>query len=126
MNLPVHEWAEAVLSAVLLASRDAGVLALAIGGILLVCGRKIPPAWRHGLWLLVVMRLLLPALPGGMLSWQRLLPAPAPVAVAVEPTAPPARPLDSPPPPLLAEAVDEAALPMSTPVASPPPTATPS
>ncbi len=128
MSPLVHEWAEAALSAVLLASRDAGVLALAVGGILLVCGRKIPPAWRHGLWLLVVVRLLLPALPGGMLSWQRLLPAPAPAAIVAEPTAPPVRPADSPPPPPLAGAMDEAPLPMPVPVASTAsavPTATP-
>ncbi|NLT72367.1 MAG: hypothetical protein GXX91_16965, partial [Verrucomicrobiaceae bacterium] len=101
----MSESADAIFSAVLLASRDAAVLALAIGGILLAIGRRIPPAWRHGLWLLVAVRLLLPALPGGMLSWQRLLPDSASV-VATGSIAPPVEPADSPAPPPLAESTD--------------------
>lgn len=57
---------------VLLASRDAAILAVGIGGILLVFGGKIPAVWRHLIWLLVAVRLLLPVLPSSSLSWQVL------------------------------------------------------
>lgn len=56
-----------------LASRDAAVLALLVGCLLLCAGRFLPAGWRHGLWLLVAVRLLMPVLPTGPLSWQRIL-----------------------------------------------------
>ena len=55
---------------VLLATRDAAVLALFIGGVLFFCGGRIAPGWRHGLWLLVAVRLLLPVLPDSAFSWR--------------------------------------------------------
>jgi len=55
---------------VLLATRDAAVLALFIGGVLFFCGGRIAPGWRRGLWLLVAVRLLLPVLPDSAFSWR--------------------------------------------------------
>lgn len=60
---------------ILLASRDAAVLAFAIGILLWIFGRRIAPAWRHMLWLLVAVRLVLPVLPSSPVSWQRLVPS---------------------------------------------------
>ncbi len=48
-----------ILPAILLASRDAAILALVVGAVLLLFLRRLPPVWRHGLWMLVVV----PALP---------------------------------------------------------------
>ncbi|MCF6314360.1 MAG: M56 family metallopeptidase, partial [Verrucomicrobiales bacterium] len=59
----------------LLASRDAAVLALGIGLILLIFGRRMSPLWRHRLWLLVALRLLLPVLPTSPTSWKAFLPS---------------------------------------------------
>ena len=65
-----------LFSPVMLASRDAAFLALLIGAILLLFLRRLPPAWRHGLWMLVVFRLLLPTLPESAFSWRTwLVPA---------------------------------------------------
>lgn len=61
------------METLLMASRDAAILAVATGGLLLVAGRRIPAGWRHGLWLLVAVRLLMPALPTSPVSWQRVL-----------------------------------------------------
>lgn len=59
-----------IFPVVLLASRDAAVLALLIAAVLVLAGRRTAPAWRHGLWLLVVVRLLMPDLPDSALSWR--------------------------------------------------------
>lgn len=85
----MSEILDAVFSSVLLASRDASILALAVGTILFSLGRKIPPVWRHVLWLVVVVRLILPAVPDGKLSWQRLLPETHATSVGIDPTNPP-------------------------------------
>ncbi len=61
----------------LIASRDAALMALAVGGVLALARHRIPAAWRHALWLLVAVRLALPVLPSSPLSWQRLLPSEA-------------------------------------------------
>ncbi len=68
------------MDTLLIASRDAGILALAIGSLLLVAGRRIPAGWRHGLWLLVAVRLLMPTLPTSAVSWQHLLETEKPAA----------------------------------------------
>lgn len=45
--------------------------------------RSLPPRWRYGLWLLVIVRLLLPVAPGSSLSLSQLVDlAPDPVASA--------------------------------------------
>lgn len=56
---------------VLTASRDAAVLALFVWIVLLLFRQRLPPAWRHALWMLVAIRLLLPVLPGSVFSWQQ-------------------------------------------------------
>lgn len=56
---------------ILTASRDAAVLALFVGIVLLLSRQRLPPAWRHTMWMLVVIRLLLPVLPGSVFSWQQ-------------------------------------------------------
>ncbi len=53
------------------ASRDAAVLALFVGIVLLLSRQRLPPAWRHAMWMLVAIRLLLPVLPGSVFSWQQ-------------------------------------------------------
>lgn len=58
-----------IFNSVFPASRDAAVLTIAIG-ILLLGFRRLPSAWRHAIWLLVVVRLLLPVLPESSLSWR--------------------------------------------------------
>lgn len=85
-----------VFSSVLVASRDAAVLALAVAFILFLVGRKIPAAWRHGLWMLIVIRLLLPELPDSTLSWQRLLPVNNPVVTEVPAAISPVQPREIP------------------------------
>lgn len=63
-------WSESLL----LASRDGALLALAIGVLLPLAGRHISAGWRHGLWLLVPLRLIMPVLPTSPVSWQRVMP----------------------------------------------------
>ncbi len=75
------------------ASRDAAILALAIGGLLALVGRQMPVAWRHRLWLLVALRLMLPVVPASPVSWQRAIPV-------VEPSVPPAMTSQVPVPPV--------------------------
>lgn len=58
---------------VLTASRDATVLALFVGIVVLLFRQRLPPAWRHAMWMLVAIRLLLPVLPGSVFSWQQWL-----------------------------------------------------
>ncbi len=78
---------------VLAASRDAAVLALAVGVVLIISGSRIPPFWRHGLWLLVAVRLALPVLPGSSFSWKNwMLPAPSVSAPAAQVVAAPNEP----------------------------------
>jgi len=61
---------------VLTASRDAAVLALLVWIVLLLSRQRLPPAWRHAMWMLVAIRLLLPVLPGSVFSWQQWLSSP--------------------------------------------------
>ena len=97
----MSDWTESLFVPVLLASRDAAILALAIGGILLLLGRKIPPAWRHLIWLLVAVRLLLPVLPPSPVSWQVLFPdtTASSLPVVKADARPSVLPTVSPPPP---------------------------
>ena len=62
-----------IFTSVLEATRDASILALAVGGILWLLGNRITAQWRHLLWLLVVVRLIMPILPTSDFSWQKLL-----------------------------------------------------
>ncbi len=65
----MNVWMENLLAA----SRDAAVLAMMVGLLLAICGRYVPAGWRHGLWLLVAARLLMPVLPESPVSVQRVL-----------------------------------------------------
>lgn len=49
-------------------SAHAAVLALVVWGLERTVCRRLPPRWRYGLWLLVVVRLLIPIAPGSPLS----------------------------------------------------------
>lgn len=66
----MSSWSESLL----LASRDGALLALTIGVLLPLAGRHISAGWRHGLWLLVPLRLMMPVLPTSPVSWQRVMP----------------------------------------------------
>ncbi|MBK1790939.1 M56 family metallopeptidase [Persicirhabdus sediminis] len=55
---------------VLEASAIASVLAVVIFLLLLIAGKRIAPSWRHGLSLLVVVRLLLISPPSAETSWE--------------------------------------------------------
>jgi len=59
---------------VVASSLDAVVLALLVGGVLLLVGNRLAPVWRHALWLLVALRLLLPVAPESPLSWRHWAP----------------------------------------------------
>jgi beta-lactamase regulating signal transducer with metallopeptidase domain/protein involved in polysaccharide export with SLBB domain len=50
------------------ASWQASVLALLVLVVHLTVGRRIPPRWRHALWMLVLVRLALPVVPHARLS----------------------------------------------------------
>src|SRR5262245_29926276 len=54
------------------ASWQASVLILLLALLLWICGRKMSPAWRYGLWLLVLVRLVLPwsvESPSSLFNW---------------------------------------------------------
>src|SRR5215468_9132664 len=54
---------EAILAWVLQSSWQAGILVLVVLLAQTIFRRQLSPAWRYGLWLLVLIRLLLPASP---------------------------------------------------------------
>jgi len=69
---------EAIFSWILAASWQASVLALLVLAFQFALGPRLNPRWRYALWLLVLVRLVLPALPESALSlFQFAPPAPA-------------------------------------------------
>ncbi len=70
-------------------SWQAGILAAIILLLRAALGNRLTPAWRYRLWLLVVLRLLLPDLPASRFSVNEAVPfpvtAPLPVAAPVTP-----------------------------------------
>jgi bla regulator protein BlaR1 len=72
---------EAVFGWLLEASWQASVLAILVLCLQWLFGEKLNPRWHHALWLLVVARLLLPALPESTLSLFQFAPK-APLAIA--------------------------------------------
>lgn len=76
----MSEWMETLLRA----SRDAAVLSLMIGLLLVFVGRYLPAGWRHGLWLLVAARLLMLILPESPVSMQRVFENEVSAAPSVE------------------------------------------
>lgn len=49
-------------------SWQAAVLVAIVAGVQLVFGRLLAPRWRYALWMLVVVRLLMPVLPASRWS----------------------------------------------------------
>lgn len=74
------------------ASWQASVLAGLVLLIQQVFRSRLPARWRHGLWLLVVLRLILPALPASHLSIFRVVP-PAPTREFFPPLVPQRSPI---------------------------------
>jgi beta-lactamase regulating signal transducer with metallopeptidase domain len=101
MNVALQnlEW---IFGCLFTASWEASVLALVVLGIQGIFGARLNPRWRHALWLLVILRLILPVLPESALSLFQFAP-PAPTALAVKVTAP----LFDAPPPLLLPSMPE-------------------
>src|SRR5277367_2656481 len=66
---------ESIFSWVLTASWQASVLALLVLVAQATLGRRLNPRWRYALWLLVVLRLVLPSLPESPFSLFRFAPA---------------------------------------------------
>jgi hypothetical protein len=67
---------EAVFAWLLTASWQASVLALFVFSIQGIFGSRLNPRWRYALWLLVLVRLVLPALPESALSLFQFAPPP--------------------------------------------------
>lgn len=65
---------EPVFESILIASRDASIIALMVFVLLKIAGERVTPGWRHLLWLLVALRLVTPTFSASPISWQRLLP----------------------------------------------------
>src|SRR5260221_2950557 len=78
---------EQVFGWLVAASWQASVLAVFILLIQWVLGSRLNPRWRYALWLLVLLRLVLPALPESALSLFQFAPPP-PAALAVSVTEP--------------------------------------
>ena len=69
---------EGVFGWLLAASWQASVLALLVLALQTLLRGRLNPRWRYALWLLVVLRLVLPALPESALSLFQFAPTPAP------------------------------------------------
>jgi beta-lactamase regulating signal transducer with metallopeptidase domain/ankyrin repeat protein len=81
---PFLQELERVFGWLLAASWQASVLALFVLLIQRVLGSRLNPRWRYALWLLVVLRLILPAVPESALSlFQFAPPPPAALTVSV-------------------------------------------
>jgi len=72
---PFLQELEQVFGWLLAASWQASVLALFVLLIQRVLGSRLNPRWRYALWLLVVLRLILPITPESSLSFYRIFPA---------------------------------------------------
>jgi bla regulator protein blaR1 len=103
---------EALFSWLIAASWQASVLALFVLLIQRLFAAHLNPRWRYALWLLVLLRLLLPALPESALSLFQFAPPP-PAALEVSVTEPL---FSSPPPPLPAANVTVSPAPPASPI----------
>ena len=86
MDLFLHDL-EALFAWLLASSWQASVLALFVLVIQRLLGARLNPRWRYALWLLVLLRLVLPALPESALSLFQFAPPP-PAALEVTVTEP--------------------------------------
>jgi beta-lactamase regulating signal transducer with metallopeptidase domain len=66
-------------------SCEASILVLAVLAVRSLLGRKLPPRWRHALWCVVLLRLVMPALPASPFSIYRMTPPGVFGAVATQP-----------------------------------------
>jgi beta-lactamase regulating signal transducer with metallopeptidase domain len=69
---------EAIFGWLLAASWQASALALVVLLIQAIAGARLNPRWRYALWLLVLIRLVLPVLPESALSLFQFAPPPPP------------------------------------------------
>lgn len=76
----IEVWSQGVM----LLSWKGTLLALAVGLVLLMLHRHLSPAWRHGLWLLVLLRFMVPDLGHFSLSLDGLTEVPAMLEPAPE------------------------------------------
>jgi len=67
----------AILAWLFDATLKGSVVILLVAAVQLTLGRRVPARWRHALWLLVLVRLLLPAVPSSRFSLFNLLPVTA-------------------------------------------------
>lgn len=75
--------AEPWLHAITTLSWKGALLTLAAGLVLMLFRRHLSPAWRHGLWLLVLLRFVMPDLGTSRLSMNRLSAETAPTSAEV-------------------------------------------
>ena len=115
MNLPAFDpLLETAFHSALQASLAASVLAFLVLLVVLVFHKNLPPRWRYALWLLVMLRLLVPMTPSSSLSLFNLknralpvqaealphhMPAAPPLALASQPERVPEMALAWTPPP---------------------------
>jgi beta-lactamase regulating signal transducer with metallopeptidase domain len=82
MIAQAQEGLESIFGWLLTASWQASVLALLVLLLQAVLRGRLNPRWRHALWLLVLLRLVLPALPESAWSLFRFAPSASPSLVA--------------------------------------------
>jgi beta-lactamase regulating signal transducer with metallopeptidase domain len=87
MIAPLLRGLEQVFGWLLSASWQASVLALLVLAVQAVLRGRLNPRWRYALWLLVLLRLIVPALPESALSLFQFAPPP-PTALTVTVTEP--------------------------------------
>src|SRR5262245_23881699 len=125
-------WARPILEHVIRASWDATLLAALLLLLFWLTRERIAARWRYRLWLLLVLRLLLPVVPSSRLSVHNLWASQAPPAIVVVP-APSPSPVRAhrarPGPAFLTEeelaAISSPSQPTARPTASPTPTLAP-
>ncbi len=112
------------LHSVIALSWKGALLALLVGILIVLFRRRLTPAWRHTLWLLVLARLAMPDIATSDWSLSRwlALPQPAPVEIVTVPLSAPSPMIESEAP-LTETAFPEVSpsLPMEPAVSSPPP-----
>jgi bla regulator protein BlaR1 len=101
-----------VIETVWRSSWQAAVIALLVLAVQLLLRDKLPPRWRYNLWLLVLLRLLVPVTPPAKFSLFNLAPreqvpvetVPLATPIALDPSSPAAAATTSPPQPPRADA----------------------
>jgi bla regulator protein BlaR1 len=76
---------EAFTSRLLEMSWQASLLICAVLVVRWLVGRRMPAQWRHALWLLVLLRLVLPWTPSSRVSIYSVVPSPIQIATARQP-----------------------------------------